>query len=542
MTINLINRLVRRGALSKEDAEELIKQAEEDAVIAREQAAAALPPSITDDTVRVTYIPEVVKAQLRDSIKQEVMTQARNENWAAPRSIPDWTLRIRFSGDIRMRGEGDYFPDGSDNTGAFPNFNAINTGSPFDVTGIVFSPQYNVDQDRQRFRLRARLAAEADLGDGFTAGLRIGTGENNNPVSQNQSIGLANQGQGGNFSKYAVWLDRAFLKYQAGGPSGGEFAVSIGRFDNPFFKSGEMIWDDDIGFDGFAVQAKHQVFKGFTPFVTGGAFPVFNTDFNFASNRADKFKSTDKWLYAGQLGFDWKITKDLSAKFGAAYYYFDGIEGRLSDPFTPLTSSDAGNTDNTRPSFAQKGNTYMALRNIVPNASNNFGTTNQFQYFGLATEFREVALTAKIDYNHYEPFQVSLGGEFVKNTAFDRNAINAKAVNNRGPNLPMGAPGAFDGGDTGWIVNLKVGHPALEKRWDWNVNVGYRYVESDAVVDGFSDSDFGHGGTNMEGYNIGGSLALSPRVWLALRWLSADQIAGPAMKSDIFMFDLNGKF
>jgi hypothetical protein len=52
------------------------------------------------------------------------------------------------------------------------------------------------------------------MGDSFSAGLRIATGENSSPVSPNQSLGLANQ-QGGQFSKYAI-CDRAFLKWEAG--------------------------------------------------------------------------------------------------------------------------------------------------------------------------------------------------------------------------------------------------------------------------------------------------------------------------------------
>ena len=66
--------------------------------------------------------------------------------------------------------------------------------------------------------------------------------------------------------------------------------------------------------------------------------------------------------------------------------------------------------------------------------------------------------------------------------------------------------------------------------------------ESDAIVDGFTDSDFGGGGTNLQGYTIGGQLALSPHVWLTLRWLSANAIAGPTYKNDIIQFDLNAKF
>jgi hypothetical protein len=67
-------------------------------------------------------------------------------------------------------------------------------------------------------------------------------------------------------------------------------------------------------------------------------------------------------------------------------------------------------------------------------------------------------------------------------------------------------------------------------------------VESDAVVDGFVDSDFGGGGTNVEGYTVYGSLALSPNVWFGVRWMSADEIAGPPLKTDVLQVEVNGKF
>ena len=546
VTINLINRLVERGVLSKEDAAELIKQAQQDAVVARQQAvadaqaavAATQPDEPSGDSVQVNYIPETVKNQIADDVKAQVMKRARQENWMTPRGIPDWVNRFRFFGDIRVRYDGDFYPGGNDNTGGFANFNAINTGAPYDTSpgNTTFYPTYNVDQNRTRFRLRARLGTEVDLDDGFTAGIRIATGNDSSPVSENQTIGSANSAQGGDFSKYSIWLDRGFIRYELGDQNRGLIAT-IGRFDNPFFST-PIIWADDIGFDGVAVQGKYQVADGVTPFLTAGAFPVFNTDFNFANNNPSKFSSEDKYLYAAQLGVDWKINKDFSAKLAAAFYDFENIEGQLSTPFTPLTSSDQGNTDDTRPSFAQNGNTYMALRDIIPTAQNDYGAIDQFQYYGLATPFREAAVTGRLDYGKFDPFHVSLSGEFITNTAFDRSAIAAKAVNN------TGAGGAYNGGPNAWIVNFKVGSAALEKRWDWNAGANYRYVQSDSVVDGFTDSDFGTplSGTNLKGYTIYGSLALAPRVWMFLRWMSADAIAGPPYKNDMIQFDINTKF
>ncbi len=542
-TINLIRLMVERGLIPTADAQKLIAQAEAEAVQARAAiAAATTQPAaapVSDDTVRVTYIPGSVRRQMVEEVRQDVMSQASQENWAAPRTFPDWVSRWKFAGDMRIRYEGISYP--SDNaTGLssnFWNYNSINTASsPYDIKGAANPPLANADQNRDRMRLRARLGAEIDLEEGFTSGFRLATGESNSPVSQNQSFGASGSGQGGNFSKYSIWLDRGFLKYEKTiGQS--DWSISLGRIDNPFFST-TMLWANDLGFDGLVIQGRRRAGedRAFRPFATLGAFPVFNTDLNFSSTNPNKFKSTDKWLTAAQIGTEWTINKDFSAKAAVALYDFQNIEGKLSDPYTPLLSSDAGNTDSTRPAFAQKGNTYMALRDITPNATNAFGTTNQWQYFGLATPFRDVVLTGRLDYARFDPVVVSLVGEFVQNVAFNRGDINAKAVNN------LDAANKYQGGDMGYIVNLQVGHAALDQRWDWNVALGYRYVESDAVVDGFTDSDFGGGGTNLKGYTLGGNLALGRRVWLGMRLYSADSIAGPTYKNDIIQLDFNGRF
>ena len=82
----------------------------------------------------------------------------------------------------------------------------------------------------------------------------------------------------------------------------------------------------------------------------------------------------------------------------------------------------------------------------------------------------------------------------------------------------------------------------MEKQGDWSVSLGWRRVGYDAVVDGFADSDFNNGGTNAQGYTLQGNYALSKRVSLSLRWMAANQIAGPPLRDDILFFDLNAKF
>ncbi len=555
-TVNLVNLLVKRGIISRQDADALIKQANDEAARARSPASSAaaaagvpspaaaassvttVPPA--DGAVHVTYVPEVVRRQIEDNVRDKVIADARSGRWAAPDAAPDWVRHIHLSGDLRLRYEGDFFPSGNDNTGAFPNFNAINTGNPFDVSSISnpnFPPELNVDQNRNRFRLRARLALDADLGEGFSVGVRLATGDSNSPVSTNQSLGAS----GGDFSKYSLWLDRAFLRYTAIDDERSRLALDLGRFANPFFST-DLIFDDDLNFDGAALSGKFAAASGLTPFATLGAFPVFNTDLNFATNQPAKFKSDDRYLFAAQGGFDWKLGRLSNFKLAVAYYDFDNVDGRLSSPCTVVSAADACDSDGTRPSFAQRGNTYRSLRQIVPTVANNFGTTDQFQYFGLATGFHELSVTSRLDFGHFDPFHIVVDAEGVKNLAFDKGAINVVAVNNRGPVPAGGTVGSFDGGDIGYFVRATFGAPQLEHRWDWNVHVGYKYLESDAVLDGLTDSDFGLGGTNLKGYIVGGGLALSSNVYASLRWMSADSIAGPAYGVDIVQFDIGTRF
>ncbi|WP_404420314.1 putative porin [Nibricoccus sp. IMCC34717] len=522
---------------------------------APESAPAAEPERPAEPgVVRVRYIPDSLRRQIKEEVKQEVMAQAREEGWATPRAYPEWTDRISLYGDIRARLEALVFPsDNAVGSGSpFFNFNSINTSSSaYDITGLANPPYVNTHESRKRVRIRARLGANADLGEGFGAGLRVATGESNSPVTQNQSLGASGSGQGGNFGKYALWLDRAFLRYEMGGLPDNNLALSVGRFENPFYAT-SMVWADDLGFDGFVAKGIRSMGDVVTPFFSAGAFPVFNTDLNFGTTDFVKTKSNDKWLSAAQIGTEVEVANDVNFKIAAAYYHFTNVEGKVSKPLELLTASESGDTDTSRPAFAQRGNTYIALRDIVANADNQQGTINQWQYFGLATPFHIGTATTQLDFNHFEPVQISIFGEYAKNFAFNRDAIVKNGpkrfpgpVNNNGTRVisPTKTEEYFDGSGTAWTVGVRFGHAELQKRWNWNALLAYRDVGSDALVDGFADSDFGGGGTNQKGFIVSSSLALSKRVWVTAKWMSATQKAGPTpIKSDTVQFDINGKF
>lgn len=543
-TVNLIRLLVKTGVITHEAAVDLIRQAEREAQVAQAQtksvvaaaeqikAAAQSEIAANEADIRVTYVPAHVRQEIAADVRNELAAEARKNRWGGSND-DSWTSRIQPFADFRARYNSVSYDDANDTTGAFPDFNEINTGSPYDLADLTtFYPTINADEQRERVAVRARFGFEADLTDGFVFGTRLATGSGSSPVSTNQTVGSP-----GNFSKYSLWLDQAFLSWETTGDSDLQLRARVGRYPNPFFKT-DLTWDDDLQFDGVSLSGTYKVSDRFKLFGTAGLFPIFNTSFNFPANQPDKFASDDRYMTAIQAGFESEVTKSIRLKGAIAYYMFEDIEGAPSEAFVPLSDEDAGSTDGRRPGFAQKGNTYMPLRNITPTAANGFGTTNQWQYFGLASGFRPIVATGQLDLNHFEPFQITFFGEAVKNTAFDVNRYAALS-----PQFdPVFFGGGGKGGDTGYLLGVSVGSAAMLKRGDWRAGLDYRYLESDAFVDGFVDSDFGLGGTNQQGFTVSARLALGAHVFIGARWLSASEVDGAPLRSDYFQFDINSKF
>jgi hypothetical protein len=531
VVINLIRLLVQQGVLTQDKADALIRQAEDEAAMAaRGQTVAAAPSTGPggSTSVRVPYIPEIVKRQIRDEVKQEVMQQARDEHWAAPDAVPDWTQRIKISGDIRYRSEWDLFD--KRNVAPVLNFDALNSGSPYDLNNQtnVPLPLLNVTDDRERQRIRFRLGLSADLDDDFTVGLRLATGNTTDPVSTNQTLGntLAND---------SFDLDRAFVRYHPA-PWG---TFWLGRMPDPWFAT-DLVWDENLNFDGVAGQLSYPVLPELTTSLTLGVFPVENTDFNFPDNSTTKEPSRDKWLYAAQAGAEWRPDTDTAFRVGLAYYYFQNVEGEQSSPCYANTASIICSTDNTKPGFIQQGNTLFALRNlIIPTGVSN---PPEYQYYGLASKFHELNVTARFDYSAFEPVHLLMDLDFVTNLGFNRAAIAAKTPVNNLAATSNGSPGPWDGGENAFMARFTVGYPVLRERGDWNFYAGYKYLESDSVMDAFTDSDFHLGGTNAKGYFFGGGIGIARNLDLSARWFSAREITGLPYSVDTVQVDVDGRF
>lgn len=510
-TVNLIDALVDNGVLMREKADALIRQAEKKAA----QAAAAKGRE-RGGAVRVQYVPEVVKNQIREEIKQEVLAQAKNERWAEPNAIPSWLDRIKWEGDVRFRYQADLFDSGNTTAQDY-----VNTACLSSVTraGGLSSPDCglatgNATKDRNRLRLRARLGMLAKITESWSAGFRLSTGSSTDRVSTNQSLGQE-------WNKYTVLFDRAYLKFD---PLEW-LTVAGGRIPNPWFST-DLVWDEDLNFEGIAATLK-PAFSNNTikPFLTVGIFPL---------KEANPPSSSGRWVRGIQGGTQWDFNSNSRLKLGLGYYDYRDIEGRIEPDNTEpggLAPSAAYGQYEYGSRLRQKGNTLFRTNALTDLAGANI--------WGLASKFRPINLTASLDLAHFDPVHVVLTADWVKNTAFDRGEIFRRTRNQL--NLT-------DGKDYGYQYKLTVGMPQVKEQRDWQVYAAYRWLGSDAVVDAFTDSDFGLGGTNLKGYILGAQYGLDRNAVLGLRWMSADAIdsftLNPAHKFsvDVFQADVSLRF
>ncbi|WP_440974728.1 putative porin [Pseudomonas koreensis] len=532
-TINLIRLLVEQGILKQDKADALIAQAQNEAAQAKQAAAstavAAGPVAALGD-VRVQYVPAAVRDQIRDQVKAEVMATAKQENWAAPNTFPDWASRISFDGDIRLRDESRYY-SGS-NSNEIVDFAKLNNNGPYDVnpnSSTNLPPLLNTREDRTNlFRLRARLGMKAVISPEWTAGIRIGTGSDNNPVSTTQNLG-------GGFAKKDIWLDQGYLNWK---PTD-ELTLTGGRFANPFMST-DMLYSNDLNFDGVAAIFDHKLNRDWAVFGTVGAFPVDYTNDTTTSNGFDKEESDNKWLYGAQLGAKWAINSNNRLKGALAYYRFDDIQGQRSSPCAPWAGAPGCDTDGTRAAFMQKGNSVFLLRDITPNPANPT-TTPQPQFVGLASEFNLLDLNLVWDADLPQDFKLRSQGNYIHNLGYDegdmRKRSEGQIVNNLNSN------GEIESGANAWMVQFTLGNALdLKKQGDWNMFAGYKYIQPDALPDGFNDSSFHLGGTNAKGYFLGGNYGLAKNVYATGRWMSTEAVYGAPFDIDVLQLEINTRF
>jgi len=527
--VSVMEALVQKGVLTRDQAQQIVANAQaKTEAAAKEKAAKELAEK---DAVHVAYVPEIVREEiskkiteeLKPAITKEVVDQARSEKWGVPGALPDWIGKVSLSGDMRLRFQNDSF-SAENKPNTYKNYLAINNAGGDTKAGT--SEFLNTTEDRFRERLRMRIGLDAKVTDGASTGIRLATGSLTDPVSTNQNLGTSS-------NRYQFAVDQAYLRYDLkNGSDQPWMSVWAGKMPSPWVST-DLVWDPDLQFDGVAGKVNYSFGdkknKSNTVFMTLGAFPLQEVELS----------PKDKWLYGAQVGVEWPISDGVRSKITGSYYYFDQISGRQNVPNSTLTNY-------TAPQSLQKGNTLFDI------LSDSDPTTN---LYALAADYHLLNINASLELpvaNHL----LMLTADYVNNLGFNQSRVLNKVGYASISDVPESDRLLFDKQVSGAQLIISYGTFQTGHKGNWRSEIDYKYLERDAVVDAFTDSDFHLGGTGAKGYVLRTDWWFKDHNWLTARYYSTDEIAKSKLSSDgktvftdappfgvdTFMLDINGQF
>ncbi len=306
---------------------------------------------------------------------------------------------------------------------------------------------------RYRHRIRARIGITGEVSPYTTVGFQLATGSDD-PVSTNQTLDNA-------FSTKQVGIDLAYFEAYHDATPG--LTIAGGKFKNPFFRPGssQLVWDSDWNPEGGAVTYKCDMDQLSIMLIGSGLWID------------ERSSGDDSYIAAGQaVGRFHFNEKKSSLAFGGGYFNYANTEG-FDVFYNPMKSK--GNSGSPVVDTSAVVDTLGNISIAYDTTSYKYATDfDCFELFVEAkTEFNEIPVTVMVDY--------------VSNVAADS----------------LGS---------GWLVGFKAGK--AKKPGSWEARYTYRNLEKDAVVGIFTHSDFGGGGTDAKGHEIGGAVQLAANTAL----------------------------
>ena len=356
-------------------------------------------------------------------------------------SLPDWLNRTTVFGDVRYRHEGFYH-------------------QPHAKGQVVTA--------RNRERIRARLGVRVAFSDELSATIRGASGNINDPISTNETLT-------GNFNRKNFNLDWAYLTFTPGKSFDirpGAAAITLGKFPNPIFRVGEMVFDNDLSLEG--TSETFQLLAQPLGALDQVKIHALQWTFNEISNKEDG------WMCGGQVNPSLHFG-NVQVEAGLGQYWWlnpDQIAQALSRNTTAFTASGA-------PVANGKFNSSLANTNLLVTKTIQPPTTTPGK--------KPAAFTAITGYQSgFNQTNFALGATV--------------------PNVVLTQPLRFWGDYVynwdaatddahGWQAGLRLGQTKV--KGDWSLSGFYEHLGQEAAISAFTYSNFGLGGTNVEGPVVG---------------------------------------
>ncbi len=350
-------------------------------------------------------------------------------------SVPDWTQRIKWGGDVRFRTQGDWAKTANNQTAG-----AVTSGSPL---GAGTSPTNANDIRKQQImqRVRGRFWMEGKVNDFTYSGVRFAGG----------GIGSRSTNDTLNdyFGKDPVEFDQYWIRFEA--PSElirdygcyfSDLKLWAGRFNIPYEYS-ELVWDSDINPQGVALQyvSPDLNVMGNTP-----SFNIYSNLGMFWLEEARNY-NTDPLLFGYQVGMKTEPFGPCDSVLNVAttMYDFANLQGK-----TPTNSAGT----NTRQWWGDYGWPTGGIP-VVP--------ANVLKY-----EYNVLDLLVTIDNAKLMGIEMPHGfyGDYIHNASAGTKQ------------------------NSGYLLGGYLGKKKIKDKGDWKARAEMRYIERDAIPDFMPDSDF----------------------------------------------------
>lgn len=412
-----------------------------------------------------------------------------------------------FSGDLRLRDE--------------PSF-----GGP---------ANYSLDQHRARFRVRFNV--DAKLNEDFSGGFSLASGDINNPISDNQTLGDF-------YARKPIAIDQALLKY-----SPHQFhALTLvgGKFAYPWYNT-ELVWDKDLRPEGAAETLAFDLKSA--PLLKRIAIVGFELPFTQVAGVSLNNKSlVTSAVYGGQLQTSWQFLSWL--KFGAFtgfynYHNADPIALALAtasakSPQTPLTGllPLVGNSVQNS-ILTTKATNIVTIEGVAyPTGVTSVSDAQFASKFGLFDSLATFDITTP-----WHRWPIKLIGDYVQNTEACANVPDLKPApaNTASVQYSQSLNYSCDAHQRrAYWAEIRVGE--AKKRGDWEFDYARMFIEREAVMSAFNYSEI-YQGSNVREHRAEISYAVHRNVQLSYtaligRPLNFGSAAPPQNWLERMQFDL----
>lgn len=211
-----------------------------------------------------------------DSLNQRL---AELEKSSETESKSDWTDKIKIKGDLRYRYE----------------YKAMDG-----------------DTTTDRHRIRARVGAYGKVADNVKAGVRIASGDSEDPTSTNQTLD-------GDFEKKDLWLDLAYISIACEKIEG--LNATFGKMKQPWVSVSDLIFDTDVNPEG--ISSSYEFGTDEVTLISTVAYHMLE----------DKGTGHDDNLTSGQIAVKGSVAEGIKLTAGVGAFYYSELDYEIIDGF-----------------------------------------------------------------------------------------------------------------------------------------------------------------------------------------------------------------